>query len=118
MRPRLLLIGLALTLGLAACGGTKLLRQGPSTVTVDVHSGVGQGAQSIGFPSLATKNTTRVPGADPTAEAARVALAVYPSATPGTHPPAVVLAPSADWQAALASAVLMAPPIRAPLLLS
>ncbi|MEO9118260.1 MAG: cell wall-binding repeat-containing protein [Solirubrobacteraceae bacterium] len=118
MRSRLLLLGLALTLGLAACGGTKLLRQGRSTVTVDVHSGVGQGAPSIGFPTLATKNTTRVPGTDPTAEAARVALAVYPSAAPGTHPPAVALAPSADWQAALASAVLMAPPIRAPLLLS
>lgn len=118
MRPRLLLIGLALALGLAACGGTKLLRQGSSTVTVEVSSRVAQAAQRLGFPTLATKNTTRVAGADPTAEAAGVALAVYPSVAPGTYPPAVVLAPSADWQAALASAVLMAPPIRAPLLLS
>lgn len=118
MRPRLLLIGLALTLGLAACGGTKLLRQNPSTVTVGAHSGVAQATQAIGFPAGATKNTTRVAGPSPADEAARVALAVYPSAAPGTHPHAVALAPSADWQAALASAVLMAPPIRAPLLLS
>lgn len=118
MRPRLLLIGLALTLGLAACGGTKLLRQPPSTVTVGARPGVAQAAPPIGIPTAATKNTTRVPGPDPAAEAAGVALAVYPSAAPGTHPSAVALAPSADWQAALASAVLMAPPIRAPLLLS
>ncbi len=118
MRPRLLLIGLVLTLGLAACGGTKLLRGGPSTVTVGVPARAAQAAQELGFPAVATKNTTRVAGADPAAEAAGVALAVYPSAAPGTHPTAVALAPSADWQAALASAVLMAPPIRAPLLLS
>jgi len=118
MRPRLLLIGLALTLGLAACGGTKLLRQQPSTVTVGAHSPVAQASRTTGFPAGATKNTTRVAGPGPAAEAADVALAVYPSAAPGTHPPAVALAPSADWQAALASAVLMAPPIRAPLLLS
>ena len=111
-------MGLSLTIGLAACGGTKLLRPGPSTVTVGVPTGGGQAAQPLGFPTAATKNTTRVAGSDPAAEAAGVALAVYPSAAPGTHPRAVVLAPSSDWQAALASAVLMAPPIRAPLLLS
>jgi hypothetical protein len=74
--------------------------------------------RQIGFPALATKNTTRVPGANPVANAAAVALAVYPSAGPGSHPSAVTLAPTNDWQVALASAVLMAPPIRAPILLS
>ena len=39
-------------------------------------------------------------------------------AVPGTHPTAVTLAPTDDWQAALASSVLMAPPIHAPVLLS
>ena len=67
---------------------------------------------------MATKNTTRVAGADPVADAAGVALAVYPSAAPGTHPGAVTLAPTDDWQAAIAASVLMAPPIRAPMLLS
>ena len=36
----------------------------------------------------------------------------------GRIPPAVALAPTDDWQAAIASSVLMAPPIRAPILLS
>jgi hypothetical protein len=67
---------------------------------------------------VATKNTTRVAGGDPAADAAGVALAVYPSSGTGTHPGAVVLAPTDDWQAAIAASVLMAPPIRAPLLLS
>ena len=52
------------------------------------------------------------------ADAAGVALAVYPSSGAGTHPRAVTIAPTDDWQAALASAVLMAPPVRAPILLS
>jgi hypothetical protein len=52
------------------------------------------------------------------ADAAAVALAVYPSAGPGTHPPTVTIAPTDDWPAAIASAVLMAPPTRAPILLS
>jgi hypothetical protein len=52
------------------------------------------------------------------ADAAGVALAVYPSSGAGTHPSAVVLAPTDDWQAAIASSVLMARPMRAPILLS
>src|SRR5664279_2664300 len=109
-----------LTVTLAGCGGgTKLLHQtDTSTVTVGVPSETPQAAQKLGFPALATKNTTRVAGADPVADAAGVALAVYPSAAPGTHPGAVALAPTDDWQAAVAAAVLMAPPIRAPVLLS
>src|SRR5450755_3496874 len=104
----------------AGCGGgTKLLPEtSNSTVTIGIPSGTPQAAQKLGFPALATKNTTRVAGSDPTADAAGVALAVFPSAAPGTHPTAVTIAPSSDWQAAVASAVLMAPPIRAPVLLS
>ena len=43
---------------------------------------------------------------------------MFPSAAPGTHPTAVTLAPTDDWQAAIAASVLMAPPIHAPVLLS
>ncbi|MDQ6744759.1 MAG: cell wall-binding repeat-containing protein [Actinomycetota bacterium] len=102
---------------LAGCGGGTQLISGPGPV-VGVQSKTPQAGQKLGFPTVATKNTTRVGGADPIADAAGVALAVYPSAGTGTHPPAVVLAPTDDWQAALAASVLMAPPIRAPLLLS
>jgi ell wall binding domain 2 (CWB2) len=118
MPRRVTVILLGASLALSACGGTKLLSQSPSTVTVGVPSKVPQAAQKLGFPSVATKNTTRVAGADPAADAAGVALAVYPSAAPGTHPSAVVLAPTSDWQASIAASVLMAPPIRAPILLS
>jgi ell wall binding domain 2 (CWB2) len=118
MPRRVTVILLGASLALSACGGTKLLSQASSTVTIGIPSTVPQAAQKLGFPSVATKNTTRVPGADPAADAAGVALAVYPSAAPGTHPSAVALAPTSDWQAAIAASVLMAPPIRAPILLS
>jgi hypothetical protein len=120
MRPRLILFALAAALILAACGGgTTLLKGSPAaTVTVGIPSHSPKAAQKLGFPAVATKNTTRVAGADPAADAAGVALAVYPSAAPGTHPGAVTLAPEDNWQAAIASAVLMSPPIKAPVLLS
>jgi hypothetical protein len=107
---------LALCTLLAACGTpTTLFHQ--QTVTVGGIASPHSEAIA-GIPIAATKNTTRVAGVDPIADAAQVALAVYPSAGPGTHPPVVALAPIDDWQAALASAVLMAAPIRAPILLS
>jgi hypothetical protein len=110
-----------LALALSACGGgSKLLRT--STTAADVKGGIPcttpQAAQKFGFAAVATKNTTRVAGADPVADAACVAAAVFPSAAPGTHPTAVTLAPTSFWQAAIAASVLMAPPIHAPVLLS
>jgi hypothetical protein len=120
-RTALTAVACALALAVAGCGGgTQLLRQSspPTVITVGIPSKAPQAAQKLGFPALATKNTTRVAGADPTADAAGVALAVYPSSAPGTHPGAVAIAPTDDWQAAIAASVLMAPPIRAPILLS
>jgi hypothetical protein len=55
---------------------------------------------------------------DPIDDAAGVALAVFPSALSGTHPSAVTIAPTDDWQAAIAASVLMSAPTRAPILLS
>jgi hypothetical protein len=105
---------------LAGCGGgTRLIHSpAPPPVVQVVQSQTPQAGQKLGFPAVATKNTTRVAGADPIADAAGVALAVYPSSAPGTHPAAVTLAPTDDWQAAIAASVLMAPPIRAPILFS
>lgn len=100
---------------LAACGAKTQLIHTPAVTIVSstVHAPV-----QIGYPIIATKNTTRVSGPDPIADAAGVALAVYPSVGSGTHPPVVTMAPTGDWQAALAASVLMASPIHAPLLLS
>lgn len=77
-----------------------------------------QTANELGYPAFATDNTTRIGGSDPAANAAASALAVFPSTTPSQRPAAVAIAGEDDWQAALAAAVLMAPPVRAPLLLS
>ncbi|MGA9858902.1 MAG: cell wall-binding repeat-containing protein [Solirubrobacteraceae bacterium] len=122
VRATVLLVAL-LALLLAGCGGTTLLHHsGSATVTSGVPTASGGGggtaASGLAFPALATKNTTRINGTDPVADAAGVAMAVYPSAAPGTHPTAVTLAPTSSWQAAIASSVLMAPPIGAPVLLS
>ena len=101
---------------MTACGGgsTQIIR----TPVIGVVAKTPQAGQKLGFPAVATKNTTRVAGADPVADAAGVALAVYPSSAPGTHPGAVTIAPTDDWEAAIASSVLMAAPIKAPILLS
>jgi len=106
---------LALAPALAGCGGATTLIRVKTESAAQSPVSVSEG---IGFPVLATKNTTRVSGADPAADAAGVALAVYPSTVQGTHPSAVTIAPSGDWEAAIASSVLMASPIRAPILLS
>ena len=53
--------------------------------------------QDLGFPAFATKNTTRVAGADPVADAAGVALAVFPSTGGVPGPAAVTLVDDDDW---------------------
>jgi hypothetical protein len=75
-------------------------------------------AAELGYPAFATGNTTRVGGSDPASNAAAVALAVFPSTTPAQRPAAVTLVGEDDWAGAIAASVLMAAPVRAPLLLS
>jgi hypothetical protein len=106
----------AVASALVGCGGGTQLVRVPVVVGIQGHTR--HAGQKLGFPSVATKNTTRVGGSDATADAAGVALAVFPSRGTGTHPPAITLAPDDDWEAAIASSVLMARPIRAPILLS
>jgi hypothetical protein len=75
-------------------------------------------AHDLGFPEFATKNTTRVSGADSVANAAAVALAVFPSTGGVPGPDAVSLVDSSDWQSGIAAASLTAPPVSAPILVS
>ena len=77
-----------------------------------------QTAEELGYPSFATNNTTRIGGADPATNAAGVALAVFPSTTDEQRPAAVTLVDEEDWAGAIAASVLMAPPVRAPILFS
>lgn len=105
-------------------GGAENGAEEPSTLTVEApppaesETPPAPAAEELGFPSVATNNTTRVGGSDPTATAAAVALAVYPARTPAQRPAAVTLVEESSWQDAVAAAVLMATPIRAPLLVT
>jgi hypothetical protein len=78
----------------------------------------GDNPAPLGFPIFATKNTTRVAGADAIANAAGVARAVYPARTDESSPKAVVIVDQGDWRAAISAAQLMARPVRAPILFS
>jgi hypothetical protein len=123
MRRRALLLAVLGLAGLAAaCGGRNadLADRGETATQPTVGAGGGQddAAGDLGFPAFATKNTTRVGGADPVADAAGVARAVYPGPSVRTRPRAVALVDARDWRIGVAAAVLAAPPVRAPLLLS
>jgi hypothetical protein len=85
---------------------------------VVVHEQQAQTVEDLGFPAFATKNTTRVAGGDPVADAAGVALAVFPSTGGVKGPAAVTLVNGDDWASGIASASLMAPPVGAPILIT
>ena len=74
--------------------------------------------EALGFPTTATRDTIRVPGGDPAADAAGVASALFPATTAETRPPAIALVDQGQWQAGVAAAVLAGAPLRAPILLS
>ncbi len=75
-------------------------------------------AVDLGFPTFATKNTTRVASSDPVAVAAGVARSVFPGLTPESRPDVVAVVDKRDWRTALAASALMSDPVGAPLLLS
>jgi hypothetical protein len=101
----------ALALGIAACGG------GDNPVEVRLEEKTAD-QTVLGFPALATKNTTRVGGEDAAADAAGTATATYPGQTRGTRPRAVTLVDQENWAAGVAAAALMGRPLRAPILLT
>jgi hypothetical protein len=110
-----LLAALPLGAALLAGCGKSLPTQGQGRGTpVATVSSTGQLAAS----GQVTRNTARLGGANPVADAAAVALATNPGLTPATRPQAVVLVNEHDWTAALAAAALASSPLRAPLLYS
>jgi hypothetical protein len=112
-------------LAAAGCGrnanktGLSSKEQPPGLGVQTTQSGQAEeGDTSLGFPAFATKNTTRVAGADPIADAAGTARAVFPSTSLETRPTAVALIDANDWRAGIAGAVLASTPVRAAILLS
>lgn len=132
MRRRIALAAAAIVVlagVLAGCGGSSsVLRPGNTAAVQNPPSGpaVPPSAfarksatpKQLGFPDAATNNTTRIASDAPASIAAASALAAYPSTLAGTHPTTVTVAPTDDWEAALAASSLVAPPFNAPLLLS
>lgn len=90
----------------------------PAAASETDEAPAAEGTEQLGYPSFATGNTTRVGGSDPAANAAAVALAVFPSTTPAQRPAAVTLVGEEDWAGAIAASVLMSAPVRAPVLIS
>jgi hypothetical protein len=108
-------LALAGALALAGCGGGG----GDNDDAKDKAPVIGQTGDEVpqqgpplGYPVVASRNTTRVAGGDAIADAAGVALAVFPE----TKPTAVVLADINDWRTGIAASVLMSSPIKAPVL--
>jgi len=113
-----LLLALLACLLLSSCGdGDTTTRPESDRRPVIGQSGDDAAAPAeLGFPVFATKNTTRVGGADVVANAAGSALATFPAAERAQRPKAVTLVDRDDWQAAISAAQLLAEPIGAPVL--
>jgi hypothetical protein len=109
----LVLLGVALAGMLSGCGKGSTAGGGGQR---SASSGFGAAPQARGVLGIATKNTTRLGGADPASDAAAVAEAVYPGFTPATRPQAVVLVNERDFSAALVASALASAPLGAPLL--
>jgi hypothetical protein len=90
----------------------------PEPAPEEKQTPTAEAAEELGYPTFATNNTTRVGGSDAATTAAGVALAVFPSTKVAQRPAAVTLVDEGDWQGAVAAAVLMSAPVRAPLLVS
>jgi putative cell wall-binding protein len=108
-------------LAVAACGRadrSKTSTSAGDSPGLGVKGSQPEAAHDLGFPAFATKNTTRIGGADSIANAAGVARAVFPATTPENRPAAVALIDARDWRAGIAGSVLASTPVRAAVLLS
>src|SRR3954462_5198874 len=124
--PVVVVLVLAVVVGaltaLAGCGGGSADKAATSTPQAP-NPGTGEqrpaqadeqeAATSLGFPGFATKNTTRVGGADAVADAAAVALAVFPPGRNAPRPDAGALAAARDWRPAPPAAAPTGAPVPA-----
>jgi hypothetical protein len=99
-------------------GGGEVTPSAPAGGSGDDDGSSPQTAEAPAFPAFATSNTTRIGGSDAAANAAGVALAVFPSTSAAQRPAAVTVVDEEDPEGAIAASVLMAPPVRAPILFS
>ena len=112
-----LVLACAALVVVAGCGKSEDQGTAP-TPQIGKQGTQPKAAQQLGFPTFATRNTTRVGGADAVADAAAVAQAVFPGTADVTRPGAVTLVDANSWQDGVAASVLFSLPLRAPILLT
>jgi putative cell wall-binding protein len=120
-RPAAIFACLLAALAATACGRAGQTKTGTGSSDkpgLGVKGTAPETVPDLGFPASATKNTTRIGGADPIANAAGVARAVFPATMPENRPGAVALIDARDWRAGVAGSVLASTPVRAAILLS
>jgi len=124
VKGALALVLLALVVGGGIYAGNQLsgddprIAPGPAPEVFVGQGVVPEAPEELGFPAFATRNTTRVAGADPVADAVGVALATFPRGGIVKGPTAVTLADSEDWAGGIAASSLVAEPVGAPILLT
>jgi Cell wall binding domain 2 (CWB2) len=114
----LLVALIALLIALNPFGGGG--NGGTREVTIAVATDNAQQAPVgvLGYPLVATRNTTRISGPNPTDDAAAAALATHPPAPEAPKLGAATLVPDDGWQAGIAASVLAGPPLRFPVLIT
>ncbi|HEX8073448.1 MAG TPA: cell wall-binding repeat-containing protein [Thermoleophilaceae bacterium] len=117
MPRRTILLAVAAALALSGCS-LKSESDDSGKIEAGVKSSSEKASAQLGFPTVATRDTTRVSGVDPVADAAGVAAALFPATTPLARPGAVTIVDKDDWQGGIAAAVFAGAPLHAPLLLS
>jgi hypothetical protein len=126
LRPLAALLAVAL-LATAGCSGLNEHGRGERGAApagkgappqISAQSGNQSATEELGFPLTATKNTTRVAGADAVADVAGVVAAAFPATSSDNRPHAVAIVDKSNWADAIAASVLMAKPLGVPILLS
>jgi hypothetical protein len=121
LRPLAALLVLAL---IAVCGCSGLneksgnARTGTAAADISAQSTSTTASAELGFPVTATRNTTRVAGADAVADVAGAVSAVFPATSSDNRPHAIAIVDKSNWQGAIAASVLMSQPLGIPVLLS
>jgi hypothetical protein len=116
---RLAVLAVAALVALSGCGGLNDSgNEGGNTPQISAKSSDQSASNQLGFPVSATKNTTRVAGADAVADVAGVVSAVFPGTSADNRPHSIALVDKGNWQGAVAASVLMAKPLGIPILLS
>jgi putative cell wall binding repeat protein len=121
LRPLAALLVLALV-ALCGCSGLNEksgnARTGTAAAEISAQSTSKSASAELGFPVTATRNTTRVAGADAVADVAGAVSAVFPATSSDNRPHAVAIVDKTNWQGAIAASVLMSQPLGIPVLLS